>query len=214
MVVCFSNQNKIFVINFILNLTLKQKSEHLLDRIKKGNLRAFKYFYDDFFPVLNTFALKFLSEKPDSEDVVQEAFIYFWRKREDFYSISGVKSYLYKFVKTRSINLIRDTGNKSVVDIETLKDTFFFKESIIEIETYELLYNSIKKLSPQEQAVIELSIDGKKNQEIAEELNISINTVKTLKKRSYNKLRIELKDNIELLIVVFYILGDCSNLLK
>lgn len=187
-------------------MTLSERSEYLIDRIKKGNLRAFKYFYDDFFPVLNTFALKYLSEKSDSEDVVQEAFIYFWRKREDFYSINGAKSYLYKFVKTRSINFLRDTGNKNLVEIDSLKDELFFKENIIEIETYELLYKSIQKLSPQEQAVIELSIDGKKNQEIADELNVSINTIKTLKKRSYNKLRIELKENIELLVFLFFIL--------
>ncbi len=188
-----------------MDLDLELTKEHLLDNIKKGNLKAFKCFYDDFYSALFTFTHKFLSEKSDCEDIVQEAFVCFWDKRKDFYSISSAKSYLYKFVKSRSLNHIRDTGAKTIVDINTLNEQLFFSESIIEIETYQLLYKSIKKLSPLEQEVIELSIDGKKNQQIAETLNVSINTIKTVKKRSYNKLRVELKDKLKFLYFFFII---------
>lgn len=67
-----------------------------------------------------------------------------------------------------------------------------------------LLFNAINTLAPQSAAIIQLSLQGLKNEEIARELSISENTVKVLKYRSLKKLRQLLHHRI-FNILAFYI---------
>ena len=60
---------------------------------------------------------------------------------------------------------------------------------MIEEETFNLLYNEIKSLPAASQQIMLLALNGLKNQEIADELDISLNTVKTQKKIAYSKLK-------------------------
>lgn len=52
-------------------------------------------------------------------------------------------------------------------------------------------------------AIMRLAMEGKKNGEIAEYLNVSVETVHTLKKIAYKKLRIYLKDYYYFLIFFY-----------
>jgi RNA polymerase sigma-70 factor (ECF subfamily) len=88
-----------------------------------------------------------------------------------------------------------------------MESEIFFRDNLVEEETYQIIFNAIRTLSPQAQRVIELSLDGLKNQEIANKLSISINTVKTIKLRAFAALRVELKDNIFILFML-----HCANL--
>ena len=62
-------------------------------------------------------------------------------------------------------------------------------DKIIEQETNQLLLDAIAILPPQSKRIVELSYEGKSLKEIAELLEISINTVKVLKSRALQKLR-------------------------
>ncbi len=64
--------------------------------------------------------------------------------------------------------------------------SFFF---FVEEETYRIVSEAINKLPDQMKAIMQLSLEGKKNAEIADRLNISTETVHTLKKIAYKKLR-------------------------
>ena len=57
-----------------------------------------------------------------------------------------------------------------------------------------IVSEAINKLPDQMKAIMQLSLEGKKNAEIADRLNISTETVHTLKKIAYKKLRENLKD--------------------
>ncbi len=137
-------------------------------------------------------------------DIVQDAFAYFWNRRSEIHSISSAKCYLFKYVKNRSINYLRDRRVETAYlkRIETKK---FASNTIIEEETHHIIYNAIQLLSPQGQRVIEMTLDGLKNHEIAIQLGISLNTVKTIKGRAFKALRVELKDRyIELFFHVLF----------
>jgi RNA polymerase sigma-70 factor (ECF subfamily) len=86
--------------------------------------------------------------------------------------------------------------------LEMLESSDYYKEALIIEETNEIIYQAICKLSPQGKEVIELSLDGLKNEEIARELGISINTVKTIKQRAFKFLRKELKENVFALFLI------------
>lgn len=75
-----------------------------------------------------------------------------------------------------------------------------FLHEITYQETLRLLYKAILELSPQTREVILQGLEGKNNNEIAATLNISVNTVKTLKKGVYKKLRDTLGDEFSFLL--------------
>lgn len=175
----------------------------LIKGIQEGDMNAFKRFFESFYPSLHYFANKYLHDEEASSDIVQDAFIYLWTKKSDIYSISSAKSYLFKFVKNRSLNYLRDNHTETI-NIEKVNSETYFRDIIIEEETYRIIYQAIQSLPPQEQHIIELTLDGLKNHEIATQLGISVNTVKTAKLRAYRRLRLELKDQFFTLFMILY----------
>ena len=168
------------------------------------NKQAFKFFFESYYTSFCLFANKYLKDPAVSQDIVQDAFLYLWNKSDDFNSENSAKSYLYKYIKDRSLNYLRDRELRRKIELEKMKSEIFLRDNLIEEETYSIIFDAIRVLPPQAQRVIELSLDGLKNQEIAEELSISINTVKTIKLRAYASLRLELKENIFILFMLHF----------
>ena len=73
--------------------------------------------------------------------------------------------------------------------IEELEYEQFFTNHVIEEETFNQLYSEIRNLPRSSQEIMILALNGLTNPEIAEELSISVNTVKTQKKIAYSKLK-------------------------
>ena len=107
-----------------------------------------------------------------------------------------LSAFLYTAVRNKALNELEHS--KVVYEyaqnvIEKKKDSFFH-DAIVEEETYRIVSEAINKLPDQMKAIMQLSLEGKKNAEIADRLNISTETVHTLKKIAYKKLRENLKD--------------------
>ena len=66
------------------------------------------------------------------------------------------------------------------------------------------IYKAVDALAPQSRRVILISLQELSNGEIAEELNISVNSVRTLKPNAYKKLKGLLKDYF---YIFFYSIG-------
>ncbi|WP_200976042.1 RNA polymerase sigma-70 factor [Echinicola sp. 20G] len=165
----------------------------IIQKLKRGNVSAYRDIFDRYYSGLCHFAHKYLGDKDDSEDVVQEVFMVLWDKRNEFESLSTVKSFLYTVTKNKCINLISVSANrKRILEGDYLFSQQFFEENIIEEEMYRALYKAIEKLPKQSQRIVRLNLKGMKNQEIADQLGISLNTVKTLKKKAYTAIRSEM----------------------
>ena len=143
-----------------------------------------------------------------SKDVAQDAFIKWWNKREDFRDFAAVKSFLYITIRNQCLNYIRD--HRKEVDLagrfseETDAD---FDLIVIEEEAIEALYSAIDRLPAQSARIMRLVVKGDKNQEIADQLGISVNSVKTLKYNALNILRKELTGSLLLLLAWFEVQG-------
>ncbi|MFV0376756.1 MAG: RNA polymerase sigma factor [Mangrovibacterium sp.] len=161
---------------------------------------GFKIFFEEHYSSFCVLANYYLPDSAEGADIVQEAFVSVWNKRADIRDTRAAKAYLYKHIKNRCLNCIRDTKRRQGIIGESHDLSHFNHDKVIEQETYELIYKAIKNLSPQNQQVIEYSLDGLSNKEIAEKLNISINSVKTNKQRAFQKLRKLLIPELFLLI--------------
>ncbi len=154
----------------------------------------FKYFFEEFYPALCMFACKYVDSVEIAHDMVQEAFIKCWKNFDKFDSKLAVKLFLYTLTRNESLNYLKHKK----VELKSQKRIaaeMYFKEQVIEQESYLLLNQAITELPPQGRRIIELALEGLKNHEIAKKMNISINTVKTIKARAYKVIRSKFEEN-------------------
>lgn len=174
----------------------------LVELINKEDIKAFKRFFECFYPSVCVFAHKYLKDMDLAQDFAQESFIEFWKRKENFVDIKAVKGFIYTVTRNKCLNHIKIQGIRENI----LKDKFssdgYFYEQVLEEETYRIVHQAIERLATQTRNIVLLGFEGKKNQEIADHLNISINTVKTLKKNAYKELRNHLKDHVFVLFLL------------
>jgi RNA polymerase sigma-70 factor (ECF subfamily) len=157
--------------------------DDLLKKLKNGEEEAYHQLFNAYFSMLVAFALKYLGGLDLAKEVVQNAFVKLFDKRNSLEISSNIKSYLFKMVYNDCLNFLNREKN-----ILRLHNEYALRldpsQDYIEIsEQTELeykIYTAINKLPPQCQRIIRQSrFEGKKNQVIADELNISIRTVET-----------------------------------
>ena len=173
-----------------------------------NNSNEFKEIFNQLFPSIALLASRILNNNEEGKDIAQNIFIKIWDSKNSFENLNALRAYLYLMTKNSCIDYIRKSKNINLVELDTNENIETEKQILNEIlreETYFLLRNSIKELSKQTQKIVELTLNGNSNQEIADELNITINTVKTLKYRAYKQLRKKLGYQfITILLTQFY----------
>ena len=162
--------------------------------------------FDDLFRYnyrpLCLYALHYLQDVDLSEDVVQESYAALWEKLQEGAHILNRKSYLYMMVRNRCLDHLRKKG----IPTESLKpyDTY----GIIDddgaqerSQTEAKLWTAMEALPEKCREVFILSKrDGLKYEEIAEELNLSVNTVRN----QISKALKVLKEGVHKLYTFFF----------
>lgn len=179
----------------------------LIGQIKAGDSRALKIFFESFYPSVCVYTIKFIKQQDVAEDIVQEAFLKFWKSKGKFNNIKSAKAFIYTSAKNACINYLKQKKFRDNINKNELAENNISYELIVEEETYRILYEAIKSLPPRMQEIITISLHGNKNNEIAEQLGISVNTVKTLKKNAYKELRAKLKGQVFILFLLNQLLN-------
>ena len=162
----------------------------------RNDIKTFKIFFEGFYPSVCIFANNYVKDLPLAEDIALEAFTEFWKSMEKFGDVKAIRGFIYTVARNKCLNSIKQSA---LLDHNLKDDRYsddYFHELKIEEETYYLVHRAVSMLAPQSQKIIRLSLEGEKNQSIADRLNVSINTVKTLKKNAYEDLRQSLKDSV------------------
>lgn len=163
--------------------------------------------FNEYYDRLVYFSLKILDDKQDAEDAVQEAFVRYWNNKDKVaQELQSIRSYLYATVKNISLNVIRHRQVVKNFEQQTLSPAAE-NQVINHIIQTEVLTKICKAMETLPDACRRISwmgyIDGMKNLEIAKELGISVNTVKSQKLKGLKILRLKL---IPDLIVTIYLL--------
>lgn len=167
----------------------------VLAEIQKKNQKVFKKLFSDLYEELVIYANGYLFDKNSSEDIVQEVFIYLWEQAEILEIRDSLKSYLYAMVRNRCINFLKSVKIKDSLHLLDLNNVLI---SNYDLDTYskedqQIIHNQIqlvlKELPNKMQEIVRLRfISNYKYSEIAEEMGVSINTVKTQLKRAKIKI--------------------------
>tara|TARA_R110002050_G_scaffold261556_1_gene401640 strand:- start:130395 stop:130952 length:558 start_codon:yes stop_codon:yes gene_type:complete len=167
----------------------------ILEEIKKKNEEVFKNFFDNHYKNLVIYANGYLYDKDSSEDVVQDVFIYIWEHANNINIETSLKGYLYAMVRNRCLNFLKSikiTDNYEFIEFNINLITEHVFDSTSE-EDKKIVYHQILKivdtLPEKMQQVVKLKfLHNYKYSEIASELDISVNTVKTQLKRAKLKI--------------------------
>lgn len=183
---------------------MKVIQEDIIQKFSAGEEKAFRLLYEKYAPGLRFFAARYLNQVAAIDDVVQDAFVRLWEKKKDFSNEKTLKVFLYTFIKNTALNLLRHHSVKEryaeAVSLEDNRE--FFLDHILEAELFELLLNVFDELPPACREVYRMSLEGKNHDEIARELNITINTVKKHKNNANHYMRERLKNILMLLLSI------------
>lgn len=180
-------------------------SSHTSVEVNLKREDEFRHLFDDFYIPLCLFANKYVEDAELSADIVQECFIKLWQIRADFTFLHQVKAFLYTSVRNKCLNelehqkVVHEVNEKIIAKSKEE----FFHDHLIEQEAYRILVGGIEQLPKQMKAIMRLALEGISNGDIAQELNVSVETVRSLKKIAYKKLRTILKEYYYLLFFIF-----------
>lgn len=173
----------------------------------------FEDIYLSYFSKMKHFAQEYVILEEDAENIVQDVFTELWEKREILSMPVNLIAYLFTTIKNKCLNhlrhkmIVQETANQlqeeyiitlrmNLNSLEVFDQNIFSEQDIEKIIT-----RALNTLSPKCKEIFIMSkIEGKKQKQIAEELNISINTVETQIGIAYKKLRVELKNYLPLFI--------------
>jgi len=182
---------------------LQPNLQLIFSEIKQGNQQAFEKFFKMFYAPLCGFALGFLGDRDEAEELVQDTFVKLWEKRDEISIETSLKSYLYSSVRNACFNYLKHLKVRQAHAAEEKH----FGEPTEEITANEVSTNidlALSKLPEKCREVFELSrFKGMKYQEIAEYLNISVKTVENQMGKALKVMRVELA---EFLTIVFILI--------
>lgn len=181
-------------------------SKEFIQRLNRKQFDAYEELFQTFYRYLVVFAHRYVLQQELAEDIVQEVIINIWESDKEFNSEHGFRIFLYNAVRNSCINYLKREEIKTRYQQYILQETKEFEEEenyqLIREEMYRILHETIERLPQRCKAVFELRLQGKKNEEIAHLLQISIETVKTQNKKALHFLRHELKDIFQLLVAL------------
>jgi RNA polymerase sigma-70 factor (ECF subfamily) len=172
----------------------------ILHELKANKNKGFELLFDRYYRPLVLYSDKILNDIGTSEDLVQDLFMKFWTK--EFYKSvneAAFSTYLFQAVKNASYNKLQ---KKDVLrDKQELDNLDIIEEEVMILN--EALVKKIKQeldnLPKQTGKVFRLVfLEKLKYKEAADQLNISVNTVKTLLRNGMNHLRTVFKDRKDL----------------
>ncbi len=159
--------------------------------LKKRNLKGMEYLFKKYYRPLVLWADTFLNHIPHSEDLIQDFFIKIWEK-ELYLSFlpETLKSYLFTSIKNQALNsAVKRDPLKLASDVKAYERKWEEYDATDE-EILQKLEKAIEELPPRSREVVKRVYQrGMRYREVADELGISIATVKTLLVQSLKKIR-------------------------
>jgi RNA polymerase sigma-70 factor (ECF subfamily) len=158
--------------------------EYLLHLLRQGCRNAFTCIYERYHKMLYALSYKYLKSQAAAEDAVQHVFVKLWEHRADITVVVNLRNYLYTMTKNYVLNYIRNEHTAAAHSYRMAQVAGTVEDNLLEaIERKELMaafYQAIKLLPAQKKEICLLKMEGKlSNQEIADKMQLSVNTVKT-----------------------------------
>lgn len=180
---------------------------NIVPQIIEGNEKAFENLFQSHYANLCGYAVKYVWELEQAEEIVQDLFFNIWNKRSNLQITSSIESYLFRAVRNACLNYlkhlkVRDnyaTDVKESVNPGRDQDN----NSVEVLELQDKIEEAIEALPPERKKIFLLSRHEElKYKEIAEQLGISVKTVEAQMGKALKYLRESLSEFMVILIFI------------
>ena len=186
---------KIFIAVFIISIIFVIANNVAIVEMRK----EIEHIYHLYYPELVRFVERYIPDKGVAHDFVSDAFLRLWEEYEDEtkkFDQTHVRAWLYKVIHNAVVNYLRDLKIQDKHHV-LLAEAMLLAEpedpaenDDSEAHIIKQVNDAIDQLPPQCRKIVRsISLEGKKYQEVADELGISINSVRTQILRGFKKLR-------------------------
>ena len=162
--------------------------------IATGDQEAFCKFFDAFKNKIYSFSYSFTKSQQVAEEITQDVFTRVWTNRESLIEIENIDAWLSTITRNLCFNYLKKLALERKTKDELLKTQNYSDENVEQYLSYKekanQLAEALDQLSPQQRLIFTLNRDkGLKNEEIADQLHLSPNTVKTHMVSALRKIR-------------------------
>lgn len=194
-------------------MKITKSNSELILLIQKNDRVAFYHIYERYSKRLYGFVLRYIKQKEDAEEIVQEVFVKIWESRNKIDVYASFESFLFTIAYNTTISLLRKRTNekKYLEYVKSLQLPENAPDLIDEIHFNELnkqVQSLLNELTPRQKEIFQLSReDGLSHDEIAKKLDISVNTVKKHMANTLAFLKSHLDNTltVNLLFIVFFL---------
>jgi RNA polymerase sigma-70 factor (ECF subfamily) len=194
----------------VQQIQLTEEDRDLLQAIKDRDKKVFELFYKKYYKQLFAVAYRYAGQAQAAEEIVHDVFITIWNKADQLNIQYSMKSYLFRSVVNSSLNLLKKekTDAQQRAKYLSVHPGELGDEDEVRKDAEEAMLKGLEEaltLLPERcRQVMYLSRFGKlKQKEIAEQMNISIKTVKNHLTYGFQKLREHLESNKKVIIQLF-----------
>jgi len=183
--------------------------EQTLSALAAGDHYAFRKLFDFYRNRVFGYALRYLKSEMLAEEIVQEIFLKIWLNRQKLSDVSNFGGYLRRLSVNRILDEIRSINSKQNAVLESIKnwdeEDISTEKRILHKDSQAYIEHLLLQLPKQQRLVYTLcNIDGLKQKEAAEKLDISPFTVKVHLREAAKNLRNLLNDNPNLMISLIF----------
>lgn len=164
--------------------------KELFSRVAQGDEEAFNTLFHTYVPRLHTLIMKVTRSEGVAKDIIQEVFLYLWIDRESLAGVEVPQNWIFKMAYNRSYSwLARQLSrNRKYNELrqQSPPEGDDSLEHIVSLnETARLIREATVLLPEQARKIFQLSREtGLKAAEVAEQLGISVQTVRNSLVRS------------------------------
>lgn len=178
---------------------------NLLEELQAGKADQFEEVFRKYYEILCRFAMKYVSDPAECEEIVQDLFVRLWQKREQLSIATSLKSYLYQSTRNACLNYIKHANVKVDYQKDALhtSTTIDKGDTLVALELEIRIEESLSKLPKERKRIFLMSRnEGLKYREIAQKLDISVKTVENQMGKALKFLKAELSDYMTVLILM------------
>lgn len=168
--------------------------------------QQFEVLFRGQFAALCNFAYSVVKDTDQAHDIVQQAFVNLWERRDEVETIDNLPAYLRRSIVNVAINHIQkhkrvrleDEYTQAQLDSASAAD----RSDYLQGEVEEAIRRAVEQLPEKSQLVFSLSrFQGMSNKEIADNLNISIKAVEKHIGKSLKELRVSLAPYLKIFAI-------------
>lgn len=183
-----------------------QDEKKLLSELSKGNVIAFRLIFDSHRRNIYNNALKLTKSSELAKEIVQDVFMVIWERRLSMPDVENLAAYIRIMARNRAFKELKRLAQVSEFTQTLPSDVHVdpVAEQVLLKDTMGVLKKAIQQLPQRQRSVYELCyLKGLKYHEAAEELNISVFTVKSHMQQALFSVRRFISSNQILSALIF-----------